>query len=454
MSFTIEQTAVKAASLQLRLAETNLEIRQTEQQVTNTTDTTERMRVQLELITLQESRDDLTTQIQSLSADTLLNDQVRTPTKTNDRQELDEFLLPISPHSPTHRHVPQHDHTPPDNDNDTHRTSCSTAYTIKIATPQPYKTDDDICLFFERFSQYVKLANLQEANLNLYLLSLFKDDKMYRKLCNVPLTNQQKCDATLLIAAYENALFPATETRILRSSLSTIQQKLGEKIPDFIVRIDALAAKAFQNIELREEVSLSALISGLRDTDIKKKLLEADITSYDDATRLCTKHERISETIAAKDTQDVDSELSILKVTSDNQSGNKEDTKHAQTRNLQTQNTQQNRKVTFANHSSTNTCFSCGLRGHKSSECHLSTPPQSTQRDMSSVKCYNCNRMGHFARTCTQARHYGPNTAPYRGTQGQQRHRTTAAPTRNNNLNSNTAWPALHPSRIQHNTGR
>ena len=106
------------------------------------------MRVQLELITLQESRDDITTQIKSLSADTF-NDQVRTPTKTNQVQEHDEFLLPISPRLTTHN-VPQHDDTPPNND--THRTSCSTAYTIKIATPQPYKTDGDICLFFERFS--------------------------------------------------------------------------------------------------------------------------------------------------------------------------------------------------------------------------------------------------------------------------------------------------------------
>ena len=142
---------------------------------------------------------------------------------------------------------------------------------------------------------------------------------MNRRLKSISLTPVQKSDPDLLVNAYEEVLFPATETRILRSSISSQKQKSGESISDFTLRIQKLAAKAYSDCDMRDESSISALISGIeKKLRIKKKLLETELHSFDHAIQLANKHERIYQTLAGNTVVNDEGECSILQVTSHN----------------------------------------------------------------------------------------------------------------------------------------
>ena len=116
----------------------------------------------------------------------------------------------------------------------------------KIAKPHRYIKGDDVCIFLERFAEFVTLSRLEQINLDLTLLSLVQDDKLYRKLksVTVSLSAEQKTDVVAFVAAIKSALFPATETRIMRSALSTMRQDAGESVDDFALRITEKATRA------------------------------------------------------------------------------------------------------------------------------------------------------------------------------------------------------------------
>ena len=49
-------------------------------------------------------------------------------------------------------------------------------------------------------------------------------------------------------------------------------------------------------------------------------------------------------------------------------------------------------------------CRNCGKQGHKSFECRSSSKPKAggtgPKKDMSKVKCFKCQKMGHYANKC------------------------------------------------------
>ena len=275
------------------------------------------------------------------------------------------------------------------------------------AKPQQFKTGDDISLFFERFVQFTKLSRLSDRNLDLYVLTLIKDDKMYRKLKNVSLTEQQKADAELLVATYEKILFPATETRMMRSALTSLKQKNGESTEDFAIRIEEIGSKAYSNHDLKEEASLSVFMSGIRNIQIRQKLLEADVDTFEQATRMATKLEHISDTIADSENHDrtADIDYNVLSV---NQRNN------MQTLNPRIPPYQQTRPD---NYNSPENCRTCGKSNHVTSQCWRNIACQTcakfnhaTARCWKNMTCFSCSRRGHLARECRAASRGGYNT--------------------------------------------
>ena len=85
---------------------------------------------------------------------------------------------------------------------------------------------------------------------------------MYMTLKSAKLTMKQKTDINELIKALEQHLYPAAETRLLRSTMSSLKQRSAESMESFAMRVDILSQKAFSNPALREEAALSSLMSG------------------------------------------------------------------------------------------------------------------------------------------------------------------------------------------------
>jgi len=283
-----------------------------------------------------------------------------------------------------------------------------------IAKPQTFKSGDDIGLFFERFKNFVILSEAYYSDLSLLLLNYVQDNKMYRTLKAVKLTQSQKADIDELITAYESHLFPATETRLLRSTLSSIRQKAEESVKDFAIRIEEISSRAFTSTELKEEGSLQSFLSGLSDTRIRRKLMEADVTTFEQATRMATKINRISEAIGGSQ-EDSTTEIDlhdVLRV--DNRQPH---TAASATRQMHPADFSGNQRNT----GNTSSCFICGASDHRFRSCpsYAAPHPQSNGQQARSganraanITCFGCGIRGHYASDCPSGSQPGPNARP------------------------------------------
>lgn len=102
-----------------------------------------------------------------------------------------------------------------------------------IAKPPKLKAGADLCIFLDRFEQfYILSGESHTASLDLRLLNLIEDDKMYRKF-KIILSNimpDSKRSVNLLKAAIKTALYPETETRTFRDSLYKMKQNMSQKL--------------------------------------------------------------------------------------------------------------------------------------------------------------------------------------------------------------------------------
>ena len=309
----------------------------------------------------------------------------------------------------------------------------------KMAKPPKFTSEgQDICIFLDRFEQYIQLSCHGNAdNLELQLLSVIENDKMYRKLKGIcaSLYTHQKENITAFVAAIRKALFPATEARMMRASLNSMKQGPAESVEDFANRLMNEAEKAFSPSELtlREEACLATFIGGLREVSIKQKLMESDVGTFEQATQLARKQETIMHSLRGSDTERGEEswqELPVLRV-GENVSGSQPNPPQLQ-----------QRERSGSDGRNGVVCWRCNMPNHVARNCRSGLPrnaePQNERFNQpSNVTCYNCQQRGHFARNC-------PNRPPNagRGRVPQENGRAT------NSLNENAAgiFP-VHPSR-------
>lgn len=278
-------------------------------------------------------------------------------------------------------------------------------FIARIAKPQKFRSGDEIILFLDRFEEYIHLSQMEQQDLDLFLLTLIEDSTMYRKLKGVfsLLQPRDKSDIRLMIAALKSAIQPAAETRIKKINLLTIRQKEGETIEDFTAKIRERAELAYSEPFKRDEAAINALTAGVLCSKIHEKLVDAEFNSFEEAYRLALKYEEITNSSRNRWTnQDETSEapdlnLDVLAVVESNQSVPVVNPPVQQvTPRTPSFNMAHRRPVPDSR-----VCYKCNRVGHIQRYCNTRGPinPASSQQ-RSRVICYTCNQNGHYSSEC------------------------------------------------------
>ena len=311
---------------------------------------------------------------------------------------------------------------------------------VKSSKPPRYRSGQDMCVFLDRWVQYVKLSGAEKSpNLDSTLLTLIDDDRTYRKMTTLfsTLTSLQKSSTKEILSAIRQRLYPNTESRTLRDAMTMMKQKPDESAEDFTVRIEQEAAKAYgpSDVVLKNEACLSALSNGLRSVEIRRKLKESDESTFESATRLVIKQEHIFNTTIDLTAEEQHESLDVFKVEQKQQQSPQQQYNPPQQQynppQQQYNQPQQQYNPPQQQYDNPQRQYQDPRRQYNHSQQQYY--PQMFQNQRPPRLCYTCNRPGHIAKFC-------------RSGQGRQQQN------RQNNgqrgaLNTNTVGQTVHPHR-------
>ena len=292
-------------------------------------------------------------------------------------------------------------------ENDSSKSSRSTRnFIARISKPQRFRSGDEIILYLDRFEEYVHLSQMEQQDLDLFLLTLIEDSTMYRKLKGVfsLLQPRDKSDIRLMISALKSAIQPAAETRIKKINLLTIRQKEGETFEEFTAKIRERAELAYSEPFKRDEAAINALTAGVLCSKIHEKLVDAEFNSFEEAYRLALKYEEITNSSRNRWTnQDETSKapdlnLDVLAVAESNQP------MPVVNPPIQRMNprTPSFTRAHGRHGTDSRVCYKCNEVGHIQARfCNTAGPINSNSyQQRSHVRCYTCNQNGHYSSEC------------------------------------------------------
>ena len=108
------------------------------------------------------------------------------------------------------------------------------------------------------------------------------DDETYSTLTNVVLTNGEKINPTAFCKKFVTAIY-GEEKISLMYQLRECRQTSEETVSHYAYRLREKASVAYTEIAARKENCLLAFLRGLRDPQLKRKLNEAKIASFEEA---------------------------------------------------------------------------------------------------------------------------------------------------------------------------
>ena len=123
------------------------------------------------------------------------------------------------------------------------------------------------------------------------------DDETYSilKAVTIPNTGDYKSNPELFCELYKTAIYGDTSIT-LKNEVLECKQKSDETVSDFVYRLRSKASIAYTNIETANETCLSAILRGLKDPQMKRKLNEdTTIKTFEDAIKLAKRLEQINK---------------------------------------------------------------------------------------------------------------------------------------------------------------
>ena len=155
-----------------------------------------------------------------------------------------------------------------------------------------FEKGENFSRFCERFQEYVQIADIKGSQLHFFFLQ-HVDDETYSTLKAVNLKEEEKQNSALFCELYKKAIY-GTDSVPLKNEVLECKQEIGESISTFSYRIREKASVAFSTVEAIDENSLLALMRGIRNSDIRRKLAESTVSTFSEALKLAKKLEKIS----------------------------------------------------------------------------------------------------------------------------------------------------------------
>ena len=161
-----------------------------------------------------------------------------------------------------------------------------------IAKFRKFERGDHFAIFCDRFIEYICLSKINDTNLYLLFLQYINDDQTYSILKSVELTSMERGDAKIFCEKYKQAFYGG-ESLLLKNELLSCNQRTGESIDDYIYRLRKKANVAYKNPDYADESCLLAFLRGVKDPDMRIKLAEAPLKTFNDAIKLARRIERV-----------------------------------------------------------------------------------------------------------------------------------------------------------------
>ena len=312
--------------------------------------------------------------------------------------------------------------------------------------PRPFTVGENFTAFCSRFKQYIYMSKIEDPNLYIYFLQLL-DDRTYQKLASVKFQHiSERGDPEMFCIRYTNAYYPNSAIQSLQTEVLSCTQKATETIDDYSFRLAEKAGIAFHDEIIREINGKIAFLKGVRNPEIRRKLNEAEIASFDDAVEMAKRLERV-DILMGESTLDSVSNFGVLNPTEGGPSRlRSRRSRRDSDRSDKSRSGSRKERVRFVSDDSSGSGSHEKYRADKNSrrdgrsrreassetahynyERRASSPhPQQfnrssssrggasgrwTTRGKSNFKCYYCSKPGHFAREC----YSNPESRSFRG---------------------------------------
>ena len=244
-----------------------------------------------------------------------------------------------------------------------------------------YVWGQNFARFCERFKDYVTLTDCKEL-LDLLLLSNVCEET-WVKLNKVKMETGERGDIEKVIEFYKTAYNEIEDRRSFQARFMMIKQEQDEGMETYGRRLDELAAKAYPNEVVQNEVKTPTFIRGLKDQRIKLQLVQGDALEYSQIVKAAVRCEQASIILEPHNLgMDVFSTDRIENPSLYNEGA----TGNVDRLNSASEKTNYSPKFSANVRSNVMTCWSCG------SEDHI-------QRDCKLIKCFICAGP-HLKREC------------------------------------------------------
>ena len=253
-----------------------------------------------------------------------------------------------------------------------------------------YSWGANFARFCDRFKDYVQLTDSKELIDLLFLSNVCEET--WVKLNTVKIENEDRNDVQKVIDFYKAAYNAIEDRRSFQATFMMIKQGQEESVEAYGRRLDELAAKAYPNEIVQNEVKTPTFIRGLKDNRIKLQLVQGDALAYSQVVRAAVRCEQASIILEPQnigiDVFSTDRVDTSSRVNIENQSNNESVTYSVDRVNDRTN--YNSKKVNNNARSERMKCWTCNSEEH-------------VQRDCKLIKCYICEGP-HLKRNCPKQR--------------------------------------------------